>query len=144
MSNEETVRRYCMAVSTRDHATAEALRHPDWSCVWPQSGERVTSSAAMREISERSPGGWEARERHISGSQDEFVVTPAGTLVRTAGGGEVWTAEWINRYPDGTDWYVIDIVRLRNGRVIHETTYWASPFEAPPWRRPLVQLGEPE
>ena len=44
MSNEDIVRRYCTAVATRDYAAAEALRHRDWVCEWPQSGERVTTS----------------------------------------------------------------------------------------------------
>ena len=143
MTNEDIVRRYCEAVSRRDFAAAEALRHPQWSCDWPQTGERVTSSEAMRAIAEQYPGGgWEARERRITGSQDEFVVTPSGTLARVGGAGDAWTAEWVNRYPDGSDWYVIDVVELRDGRVIRETTYWAPVFEAPAWRRQwVVPLG---
>jgi hypothetical protein len=141
MSNEDTVRRYFTAVAGRDHATAEGLRHPGWVCDWPQSGERVTSSASMRAIVEQYPGGgWESRERRLWGSEDEFVLTPAGTLVRVAGAGEVWTAEWMNRYPDGSEWFVIGIVQLRDGKVFREATYWAPPFEAPEWRRPWVEL----
>ena len=40
MSNEDIVRRYCTAVATRDDATAEALRHRDRVCDWPQRGEQ--------------------------------------------------------------------------------------------------------
>ena len=81
MTNEDIVRRYCTAVSTRDHDTAESLRHRDWQCEWPQSGERVTSSAAMRSISDAYPGGaWEAKERRLRSSEDHYVVTPSGTL----------------------------------------------------------------
>lgn len=144
MSNEETVRRYGAAVATRDHATAEALRHPGWSVAWPQSGERVISSEAMRAIVDHYPGGaWVSRPRRLLGSADEYAMTPAGTLVRVAGAGDVWTAEWIDRYPDGSDWHVVDIVELRDGLVYRETTYWAAPFEAPEWRRGWVELDGP-
>ena len=144
MTHEEIVRRYCTAVATGDFATAEALRHPRWECEWPQSGERVTSSAAMREIEERYPGGARrAVERRIRGSEDTWQVTPAGTLVRAAGAGETWTAEWINWYPDGREYLVVDILQLKDDRVIRETTYWAESFPAPEWRRQWVELDDP-
>ena len=144
MSHEDVVRRYCHAVATRDFDTAEALRHARWLCEWPQSGERVTSSEAMREIGERYPGGgYRAVERRIRGSEDSYEVTPMGTIVRTAGAGETWTAEWINRYPDGREYFVVDIITLKDGLVLNETTYWSEPFEPPEWRRRWVELGEP-
>ena len=141
MTHEEIVRRYCAAMATQDATTAESLRHRDWSSHWPQSGETVTSSEAMREIGEHYPGGpWESVEIRLRGSDDTYQVTPMGTLVRTAGSGDTWTAEWMNRYPDGSDWFVVDIVELRDDRVFRETTYWAAPFEAPPWRREWVDV----
>ena len=145
MTNEEIVRRYAEAVSRGDFATAEAFRHPDWVSDWPQSGERVTSSAAMRAITENYPGGvWESHERRLTGSEDEFVVTPSGTMLRVAGAGETWTAEWYTRYPDGSQYFVIVIVQLRDGRIHRETTYFAAPFEAPEWRRQWVELTGPD
>jgi hypothetical protein len=141
VSNEDTVRRYCRAVATQDLATAERLRHPRWSCAWPQSGERVTSSEAFRSIVEAYPGGaWEAVERRLLGAEDEVAVTPLGQLVHVAGAGDTWTAEWTNRYPDGSEWLVVAIVELKDGAVIRETCYWAPPFEAPAWRRTWVEL----
>ena len=56
-------------------------------------------------------------------------------------------AEWVNRYPDGTDWFVVDVVQLRDGKVLRETTYWAQVLDAPPWRRDWVEYdpsGLPE
>jgi hypothetical protein len=144
MTNEDIVRRYCTAVSTRDHDTAESLRHRDWQCDWPQSGERVTSSPAMRAIIDAYPDGpWEAKERRLRGSEDQYVVTPSGTLVAVAGAGDTWTAEWSNLYPHDREYLVVDIIQLRDGRVYRETTYWAEPFPAPAWRREWVELDEP-
>ncbi len=140
MTNEEIVRRYCQAVATRDHATAESLRGSGWVCDWPQSGERVASDDDMRAILDNYPdGGWQSRERRLTGSEAELVLTPAGTLVQVAGAGDVWTAEWVNVYPGGSEWYVVDIVELRDGRVQRETVYWAQPFDAPDWRRQWVE-----
>jgi hypothetical protein len=144
MTNQELVRTYCRAVATNDHETASRLRHPDWLSDWPQSGERVTSSADMQAITDNYPGGpWRSRERRTIGSEDELVMTPAGTIVQVAGGGDVWTAEWVNVYPDGSEWFVIDIVELRDGRVRRETLYWAPVLEAPDWRSAWVTRLSP-
>jgi len=144
MTNQELVQAYCRAVATQDYDTAEQLRHPDWLCDWPQSGERVASSADMRAIGESYPGGaWQSRERRTIGSEDELVMTPAGTIVRVAGGGDVWTAEWVSVYPDGSEWFVVDIVELRDGRVRRETLYWAPRLGAPDWRRDWVKRLPP-
>jgi SnoaL-like domain len=140
MATLEMIRRYFTAQATRDYAVAEPLRAPDWVCDWPQSGERVTSSAAMRAIIDQYPGGpWTSRERRITGSQDEYVLTPAGTVVQVQGSGDVWFAEWINDYPDGSEWFVIGIVELRDGRVRRETQYFAPAYEAPEWRQQWVE-----
>jgi ketosteroid isomerase-like protein len=144
MSNEDIAHRYLIAVATFDYATQEALRHPDWVWEWPQSGERITTSEDARAIGEHYPGGhFESVERRTVGSADEYVVTPSGTLMKIAGAGDVWTSEWLSRYPDGETWFTIDIVLLRDGRVVRETTYWALPFAPPEWRRQWVQLEQP-
>jgi hypothetical protein len=95
----------------------------------------------MRAIAEHYPGGgWQATERRLRGAGDEVAITPLGQLVRVAGTGDTWTSEWANRYPDGSEWLVVDIVELKDGRVIRETTYWAPPFDPPAWRRAWVEL----
>ena len=35
--------------------------------------------------------------------------------------------------------YTVSIMELRDGKVVHETQYFADPFEAPAWRRQWVQ-----
>ena len=35
--------------------------------------------------------------------------------------------------------YTVSIMELRNGRVIHETQYFADPFQSPAWRKQSVQ-----
>jgi hypothetical protein len=55
----------------------------------------------------------------------------------------VWTTEWVVIYPDGAEWIVVTIVELHDGRIRHETAYFAPPFEAPDWRREWVQRLPP-
>jgi hypothetical protein len=35
----------------------------------------------------------------------------------------------------------VSIMEFRNGKVVHETQYFADPFEAPPWRSQWVQVS---
>ena len=35
--------------------------------------------------------------------------------------------------------YTVSIMEFRNGKVVHETQYFADPFEAPAWRSQWVQ-----
>jgi hypothetical protein len=35
--------------------------------------------------------------------------------------------------------YTVSIMEFRNGKVMHETQYFADPFEAPAWRSQWVQ-----
>jgi len=49
-SNEEIVRRYVAAHTAHDYDTVGALRDPEWTVEWPQSGERVRGGANDRAI----------------------------------------------------------------------------------------------
>ena len=50
-TNEEIVREYARASVEFDLDTLARLRHPKWSVVWPQSGERVMSNESFAEMS---------------------------------------------------------------------------------------------
>lgn len=41
MTNEQIVKRYADALTHWDYDTLSSLRHPEWTSVWPQSGEVV-------------------------------------------------------------------------------------------------------
>ena len=97
----------------------------------PAAAERraATFSPAMRAIDDADPGGaWEAKERRLRGSEDEYVVMLSGTLVAVAGAGDTWTVERSNLYPHDREYLVVDIIQLRDGRAYRETTDWAEPF----------------
>ena len=140
-TNEEIVREYARASAELDLETLTRLRHPDWSVIWPQSGERVMSSESYAEIVNRYPGGRPASVvERIVGGEDRWVLTGANTIVRIAGTGDAWWGEWRMTYPDGQVYNCVDLIELRDGRIYHETVYWAPPFDAPDWRRPFVRL----
>jgi hypothetical protein len=143
MTNEEIIRRYATASVVVDVDVLDELRHPDWTVVWPQSGERVRSSEAFAEIVQRYPGGTPRAEvSRIVGSEDIWVVTPGNSPLRVAGSGDFWWGEWRMTYPDGAVYQCVDLMELRDRRIYRETVYWAAPFDAPDWRSPWVERSE--
>jgi ketosteroid isomerase-like protein len=144
VTNAEVVRRYFAAQVDHDYDTQGALRHPDWSAVWPQSGEMVRGDANMRAILENYPGGPPdlAPEGKLVGSEDRWVVSPLGSAYQIAGEGENWWGEWQITYPDGKTWRVILLIELQDGKIFRETTFWAEPFAAAPWRAQWTERAE--
>lgn len=141
MTNQELVRRYAEAVVDQDFDALDALRHPEWTALWPQSGELVRGSANDRAIVEGYPGGAPKLEPkgRLVGSEDRWAVSPLGGVYRVAGQGENWWSEWEMIYPDGRSWHTVILLELRDGKIWRETAYWAEPFEAPAWRAPYVE-----
>jgi hypothetical protein len=69
-------------------------------------------------------------------------VKPSGFKVkRILGNGDLWITEYTIRYQERAA-YTVSIMEFRNGKVVHETQYFADPFEAPAWRRQWVQQNE--
>lgn len=139
-SNEEVVRAYALAAAQNDLPTMAKLRHPDWTAEWPQSGERVRGSERFESIVENYPGGTpRTTVSGIVGSDDRWTVSPSNTVIRVNGDGDRWWAEWLMTYPDGITYNCIDLIELRDGRVLREWVYWATPFDAPAWRARWVE-----
>lgn len=139
LSNEECIREYGAAMAAFDLGTLVRLRHPDWSVVWPQSGELVHGNEAFAEIIRNYPGGTPKTEiTRIVGAEDRWVVTPGNTVLKVVGSGDFWWAEWRVTYPNGDVYLAVSLLEMRDGLIHRETTYWAAPFEAPAWRAPWV------
>jgi SnoaL-like domain len=145
MDTQEFVRRYGEAVAHNDFDAMKAMRHPDWYEDWPQSGERVPSDEAYRRIHENFPGGMPQVEvQQVAGADDRWVMTPSMTIQRIAGSGDVWFMEATNKYSSGQLYHLVQLIRLRDGRVWRATTYFAPLFEVPAWRASLTVPIEPE
>ena len=69
------------------------------------------------------------------------LVGPSGFVVRrVAGEGDLWVSEYVITY-EGKRVYTVSIMEFRDGKVSHETQYFADPFEAPAWRDQWVERG---
>ena len=90
-------------------------------CDYPQSGERILGRSNLQALRTHHPG------------------KPSGFQVkRILGNGELWITEYSITY-QGRVAYTVSIMEFRNAKVVHETQYFADPFEAPTWRRQWVQ-----
>jgi hypothetical protein len=92
-------------------------RHEDYLLELPQSGERLDRDG-LRRLQTTFRGG----------------AAPKIKLLRVTGGGDVWVAESIIHYADGTVFYGVSRVEFRDTRIWRETRYYAEPFEVPSWR----------
>lgn len=143
LSNEDVVHRYAEASAAGDLDGLAALRAPDWTAEWPQSGEHIPSSESELSVRRAYPGGAPVtRLERLVGSEDRWVVTPSNTVARIGGSGDTWWGEWRIAYPDGIDYHCVALLELRDGLVRRETVYWATPFDAPGWRAPWVKRRE--
>ncbi len=87
---------------------------------YPQSGERFRGRARIS----AQRGGHPAR-RHF-------------TVLRIVGSGNLWVSECIITYDD-VPTYSVSIMEFTDGRVVHETQYFADPFQAPAGRAALAE-----
>lgn len=139
LTNRAVVERYLGAIPA-DYEALGQLRHPDFVEEWPQSGERIRGHDAHRQIHENYPGGTpRPNPIGIVGAPDQWVITPGFTVLGIAGSGDEFTTVGLGSYPDGSTAYVVSILLLRDGKVAKATTFFASPFEAPGWRKPWVE-----
>ena len=123
MADPGVAARYAEAVAVRDLDALRRLRHAAYVARWPQSGELVRGPARIGEIERTYPGG----PPQLSGVR------------RVEGQDDLWTIESITTYPDGSRWWWVTILELRDGLVAAETEYFCEPFEAPAWRAPHVE-----
>jgi hypothetical protein len=97
---------------------------------WPQSGERIRGKQNVMAINENYPTG--------SGTN------PTAKLRRILKPGAAWVIEGTIDYGDGIPVSSVSIIELGpDGKVRHQTDYFANPFEAPEWRKPWVEQMEP-
>ena len=133
------------ALNRADTAALERLVHPDFTDVYPQSGERIRGYDNLRAIIDNYPGGYVAGGiDRVVGSEYRWVVTPSFTVQRIEGAGDTFTGVQKGRYPDGSDWHIVTIAEIRDGRVWRVQSFFAQAFEPPAWRSAWVELDQPE
>jgi hypothetical protein len=93
----------------------------DVICDYPQSGERILGRSNLQALRSHHPG------------------KPSGFNVkRIVGKADLWITEYIITY-HGRPTFTVSIMEFLNGKVMHETQYFADAFEAPAWRDQWVQ-----
>ncbi|WP_250622877.1 nuclear transport factor 2 family protein [Pinirhizobacter soli] len=111
------------ASSTGDQAAEHEIYHDDAVCEYPQSGEVIRGRANLQALRSHHPG------------------KPAGFVVRRiVGEGNLWVTEYVIAYGDKRA-FTVSIMEFHDGKVSHETQYFADPFDAPAWRVQWVEKG---
>ncbi|SEB65082.1 nuclear transport factor 2 family protein [Terriglobus roseus] len=121
---DETIRQ---ALDDHWHASAggdadaeHAIYADDAICEYPQSGERIVGRKNLQALRSHHPG------------------KPSGFQVRRLlGSGDLWVTEYTITYQD-REAFTVSIMEFADGKVVHETQYFADPFQAPAWRSQWV------
>ena len=124
-------------ISTHDWDRLGEAVHEDATFEYPQSGERFRGLANIRAQFENYPGRGPGTSQlaEVIGD-DTYALTPSYTVIHVEGSGQKGTAVIRIRYPDGSDWWAVNLYELRDGRIGRSRTYFAPDFEAPDWRAP--------
>jgi hypothetical protein len=111
-SNREVVERYIQAIVEGNLDMQDQLRHADYVAEYPQSGERIRGVKNARAMLDNYPGGLPSAEKMaVKGSEDRWVTTPVGTLLRIIGTGDMYTALFTAVYPgELRPWHCMGIV----------------------------------
>jgi hypothetical protein len=93
----------------------------DAICDYPQSGERILGRSNLQ-----------ALRGHHHGKPSGFNVR------RILGTRGLWVTEYTITY-QGRPTFTVSIMEFCDGKVVHETQYFADSFDAPAWRSQWVE-----
>ena len=137
-STRQVVDRWVASMNSGDIDASAAALHEDVVEIYPQSGEEFRGRESIRNLLRHfeSRGGVAPEVDRVTGSEDRWVMSPSFTLVRAAGSGDEFTVAGRVRYPNGEEWHLVQLIRMRDGLIGQLTSYFAAPFEAQEWRAP--------
>ena len=118
------LQRHWEASDASDFQVEHDIYREDAVLDYPQSGERIRGRRNIQE------------SRTVQPNKKRFAVR------RTIGSGDLWVTEFVLTYDDIPS-YVVSIMEFRDGRVAHETQYFADRFAPAPSRAHLVERGGP-
>ncbi|HZY38057.1 MAG TPA: nuclear transport factor 2 family protein [Mucilaginibacter sp.] len=117
----EALNAHWQASAAGDVNAEHAIYADDAICDYPQSGERILGRKNLQSLRSHHPG------------------KPSGFKVRRIlGNDDLWITEYTINY-QGQQAFTVSIMEFRNGKVVHETQYFADAFEAPAWRSQWVE-----
>jgi SnoaL-like domain len=123
MDNQEiraALDRHWKATVALDLDKAHEIYHDDVIVEFPQSGERISS------------------ERNLYELRAHYPAKVTFRIHRVLGEGNLWVTELVITY-DELPVNVVTIMEFKDGKVAHETHYYADPFEPPEWRSQWVE-----
>ncbi|MBN9220085.1 MAG: nuclear transport factor 2 family protein [Mesorhizobium sp.] len=112
--------RHWAASEAGDFEVEHDIYREDAVLDYPQSGERIRG------------------RRDIQASRVAQPNRKRFTVRRITGAGSLWVTEYILAY-DGRPSFTVSIMEFRDGKVAHETQYFADPFEPGPSRAQWVE-----
>ena len=115
-----TLQRHWAASDASDFETEHDIYRDDAVLDYPQSGERIRGRRNIQQ------------SRTVQPNKKRFTVR------RMIGSGELWVTEFVLTYDDVPS-YVVSIMEFREGKVAHETQYFADRFDPGPSRAHLVE-----
>ncbi len=119
--NQAALKQHWAASASGDLETEHNIYADDVLCEYPQSGERIRGRRNLQALRGHHPG------------------KPSGfTVRRIVGSGNLWVTEYAITYA-GKPFQTVSIMEFKDGKVIHETQYFAEPFPAPADRRQWVE-----
>jgi hypothetical protein len=143
LTNREVLERFIESMNAADFDRADLCLADDVVEDYPQSRERIRGRVNRRAVVENYPGRTErdfvpGKSGAIVGD-DQWVMTPAMSLLRLNGSGERFTATGELIYPNGEKWHVVQLFELHGGKIAKMTTFFAPPFEPAPYRAKFVE-----
>jgi ketosteroid isomerase-like protein len=115
--------RHWAASAAGDIEAEHEIYHDDVLVEYPQSGERIRGRYNIQALRGHHP------------------AKLSFTIRRILGSGDLWITEYVLSY-NGQPTQTVSIMEFRDGKVAHETQYFADPFEAPAWRSQWVEHQE--
>src|ERR1700743_872431 len=112
--------RHWAASDASDFEIEHDIYRDDAVLDYPQSGERIRGRRKIQE------------SRTVQPNKKHFNVR------RMLGSGDLWVTEFVLTY-DGIPSYTVSIMEFREGRVAHETQYFADRLDPGPSRANLVE-----
>lgn len=124
MEDEETraaLDRHWAASASGDLEAEHNIYDDHVLCEYPQSGEKIRGRHNLQALRGHHPG------------------KPGGFHIRRiVGTGNLWVTEYVISY-QGKPFQTVSIMEFADGKVVHETQYFAEPFAAPAWRSQWVE-----
>lgn len=108
------------ASDVNDFDTEHRIYRDDAVLEYPQSGERIRG------------------RDHIQASREAQPNAKRFSVRRILGGGDLWISELVMTY-DGRPSHVVSIMEFQDGLVVHESQYFADPFDPGPSRAQWVE-----